>query len=167
MLLIAVFAIGSTGCASLKKKFTRKKKEEKKPAYYQVRKYDIKPSMELYEKHYIYWINWQRDLIQSLGRNAKRDRLNAQQAVGNLRDMQKILDDEQADLLEPHVKDMVEVERSINNSQLEVGDASRIQSVMERELSAVKREFAPSKMKGHIRDEWKEGSLKLEDISYE
>ena len=69
--LIFSFAAGITGCAALKKKFTRKKKERKTPVYYQVRKYDIKPSMELYEKHYIFWVNWHKNLVAELGNNYK------------------------------------------------------------------------------------------------
>ncbi|MBL7158229.1 MAG: hypothetical protein ISS91_01840 [Candidatus Omnitrophica bacterium] len=163
VLLIAVFAIGSTGCASLKKKFIRKKTEEKKPRYYQVRKYDIKPSMELYEKHYIYWINWHRDMSQKLGENAKRDRLNIQQLVGNLCDMRKILDDEEAARLDPHIKNLRGVEKTVNTQHLDTGDAARVQNILDRELRIVKREFSPSKMKGHIRDDWEKVSLTAEE----
>ena len=162
-LLVVFLTVSVSGCATLKKKFTRKKKEEKKPRYYQVRKYDIKPSMELYEKHYIYWINWHRDMSQKLGRNAKRDRLNIQQLVGNLYDMRKILDDEEAARLEPHIETLRGVQKTVTTQNLDSGDAARIQNILDRELRIVKREFSPSKMKGHIRDDWEKVSLTPEE----
>lgn len=167
LLLAGFLAVSATGCASLKKKFTRKKTEVKKPRYYQVRKYDIKPSMELYEKHYIYWINWHRDMSQKLGQNAKRDRLNIQQLIGNLYDMRKILDDEEAARLDPHIENLRGVEKTITTQNLDVGDAARVQNILDRELRIVKREFSPSKMKGHIRDDWRVTSLTAEEVKHD
>ena len=82
--VISVLLLSLSGCAALKKKFTRKKKKTETPVFYHVRKYDVKPSIDLYEKHYIFWINWHRELVMELGENFKSDTRSIQELRSNL-----------------------------------------------------------------------------------
>jgi len=144
------------GCAALKKKFTPKKKDEPQViAQYQLREYNIKPSLELYEKHYVFWINWQRKLIDELGRNSKNDTRCAREITGNLEDMATLLVDEKAAELRPHIEDLNKVRTMIENRNMTVVNQTRVRRILEREYRIVKREFSPTKMKDFIREEWK------------
>ncbi len=50
-----------SGCAQLKEKFIPKKEEAKETKRYKsVSTYDVKPSLELYTKRYVFWKNWQK-----------------------------------------------------------------------------------------------------------
>lgn len=152
----------SFGCESLKKKFTRKKKEPvTKVAYFRVKKYDIKPSMELYEKHYVYWINWQRKLTDTLGKNFKSDRRSSEEAIGQLEDMAGILTDEKAELLVPHINEMKAAKAIICKRNLTKANETRIRLIIEREYRVIKRKFAPRKMAGSIREDWRTGGEDL------
>lgn len=145
-----------TGCAALKTKFTRKKKPKTNlPVHYQVRKYDIKPSLELYEKHYILWINWHRELVDELGDNYKSDLRSIRQISGNLEDMATLLVDEEAEKLAPHIDDVKEVRVIIEGRNMTQSNETRIRRILEREYRSIKREFSPVKMAGLIRQEYK------------
>ena len=159
-ILLAVLAlallIDLSGCAALKKKFTRKRKKDvKMPVYYQVRKYDITPSLELYEKHYIVWVNWHKELVQELGDNFKSDKKSAQEMIANLEDMGTLLVDEKRDELTPHIVELQKVTAIIDKRNMTKANETRIRHILDREYRAIKREFSTSKMKNYIRKEWR------------
>ncbi|MFH1594534.1 MAG: hypothetical protein ABID09_07565 [Candidatus Omnitrophota bacterium] len=144
------------GCAALKQKFTRKSKEKKRiPVHYQVREYDIKPSIELYEKHYVFWINWHRTLVDGLGENFKSDQRSIKEMIGNLEDMVTLLIDEKAELLGKHVEKLREARVIIDRRNMTKANDTRIRRIIEREFRAIKNDFSPVKMRDHIRTDWK------------
>jgi len=153
--LISAVVLNLGGCAALKKKFTPKKKPKKTPVFYNVRKYDVKPSVELYEKHYVFWINWHRELTTELGENFKSDIRSAQEMRGNLESMESLLNDEKAALLAPHVGELRKVEAILEKRSMTKGNETRIRRILGREYRAIRSGFSPSKMKGSIRAEWK------------
>jgi len=154
---LAILLFGASGCEALKAKFTRKKaKDAKVPAYYQLRKYDIKPSMELYEKHYVFWVNWQREIIAELGNNFKSDMRSIREIVSNLEDMASLLVEEEAARLEPHITKMRKVRVIIDKRNMTKANQTRSLHILERGYREVKRGFAPKKMKNNIRPDFKE-----------
>ena len=165
--LVAGLFLNFSGCAALKQKFTRKKKDQKSPVYYQVKEYDIKPSMELYEKHYVFWINWHRKLLQELGKNFKNDMRCIQDIDGNLHDMQALLIDEKAEKLQPHIKDISEAKAIIDKRNMTTSNETRIRRVLEREYRVIKRDFSPKEMTGFIRKDWKVPPDTEEGADYE
>ena len=147
---------GLFGCAMLKRKFTPKKKPKpKKQIYHKVHKYEVKPSLELYEKHYVFWINWHRKLVSELGKNAKNDSKCAQQIRGNVEDMAALLTDEKAAALAPHIDKLKGVEAIIAERNMTKTNETRVKHRLEREYRTIRREFSPRKMKDCIRSEWK------------
>ena len=103
--MVFFIAVTLAGCDSLQRKFTRKKKETKPvPRLYQLKKYDVKPSTELYSKHYAYWQSWMSELIQDLGGNHKKDVRCIDEALSQLSDMRNILVQEKADALTKHMR---------------------------------------------------------------
>jgi len=154
--MVIVLLAGTSGCAALKKKFTRKTKEKPKtPVFYQVRKYNIKPSMELYEKHYIFWINWQRKLIAELGKNFKNDIRCSQEIEGNVIDMVSLLVDDEAAKLTTHLEELSKIRAILEKRNMTKVNETRIRQILEREYRVIKREFSPGKMSDHIRKDWK------------
>jgi len=155
MLIIASFLVNLAGCASLKRKFTRKKKKVKKPVYYKVREYDIRPSLELYEKHYIYWVHWQRKFISELGRNFKNDIRSIQEICGELESMAALLTDEEAEKLRPHIERIKKAENIIKKRNMTKANDTRIRKIAEQEYRIIRGQFSSKKMADFIRKDWK------------
>ncbi|MFH1380672.1 MAG: hypothetical protein ABIH57_00675 [Candidatus Omnitrophota bacterium] len=153
--LFAMF-INLSGCAALKKKFTPKgKKKQATPVYYKGVKYDIKPSIDLYEKHYIFWINWQRKLIETLGKNFKSDMRCIREIIGNIQDMENLLVDQKAASLLPHIEELKKARTIIDKRNLTTSNETRVRRILEVEYRVIKREYAPKKMNDFIREDWK------------
>ncbi len=153
--ICALFLLTSVaGCASLKKKFTPKHKKKELQTAVQLREYDIKPSIELYEKHYVYWVNWYRKLITELGKNFKSDIRSSQEMISHLYDMQALLTDEKATELGGRISDIISAKVIIDKHNLTKVNETRVRRILEREYRAIKREFSPKKMKDHIRSEF-------------
>ncbi|NQU95551.1 MAG: hypothetical protein HQ549_04900 [Candidatus Omnitrophica bacterium] len=153
--LILLLSMNLAGCASLKKKFTRKKKIEPKASFYHVRAYDVKPSLELYEKHYIFWVNWHKELIQELGQNRKSDIRCTEEMTSNLWDMMALLEDDKAAALAPHLDETKKIKEIIKKGNMTTANETRIRRILETEYRDIKRNFSPTKMAGHIRREFK------------
>src|SRR4030042_732606 len=156
LFILCSLFLNLSGCAALKQKFTRKTKAKTgAPVYYQVKKYDIKPSIDLYEKHYIFWINWQRKLVSELGKNFKSDIRSTQEIVSNLEDMATLLTDEKALELEPHINVLGEIKGIVSKSDMTKANETRIRRILENEYRVLQREFSPVKMARYIREEYK------------
>lgn len=151
-IFIIMFMLANlTGCAGLQKKFTRKKKKTvKMPRIYQVRKYEKKPSSELYKKHYAYWASWQSELVKVLGQNRKKDILCIEQIISNLKDMQGLLIPEKAAQLEPHIDNLSKVRTVMINEDLTQFNIDYIRRTVEKEDRTIKRDFGFNKVKDFL-----------------
>jgi len=158
--LILVFAavLNLAGCETLRKKFTRKKKETvKMPRIYQVKKYEKKPTPELYKKHFSYWASWQSEMIKTLGVNNKKDKLCIEQIVSNLNDMQGILLPDKAAALQVHIDNLMKVKDIVDTEELSQFNKTYISRTLEREERFIKREFIYSRVKDKLRTSFDEG----------
>lgn len=154
--IIFAISVNFAGCASLKRKFIRKKKEEPRmPVYYHVKKYDIKPSMDLYEKHYVFWVNWHKKLVAELGESFKSDMRCMEEIRSNLADMIALLVDEKASVLESHTDELEKAVAIIEKRNLTKANETRIRHILEREYRAIRGDFSPSDVADYIRKEWK------------
>ena len=152
--------ISLAGCApEWQKKFIRKKKDVKKmPRIYQLKRYEKKPSLELYRKHYVYWETWQSELIEVLGNNSKKDTRCVEEAVGQLKDMQYILVPEKGDKLNPHIKNMEQIrDMIVRGDMTQPTNRDYVKRRLERTDRVVKREFSPNKVKNYIKKDFDEG----------
>lgn len=157
LILIFFIVFNITGCEAVRKKFTRKKKAVvKMPRIYQVRKYEKKPTPELYNKHYTFWVTWQSELIRVLGENHKKDMRCIDEIVGNLIDMQNILVEEKAKELTPHIEKMVKVKDIIFNEELSQANKDYVKRTLEREDRFIKKEFNYKKVKDYLRKSFEE-----------
>lgn len=151
IIVIITVLFNLTGCEAVRKKFTRKKKIVKAPRIYQVKKYEKKPTPELYKKHYAYWASWQSEIIKVLGQNHKKDMRCIEEILGNLKDMQNILVKEKADELEPRIDALTKVREMIFNEDLTSIRVDMIKRKLEHEERLIKREFAYDKVKDHLK----------------
>jgi len=155
VLVMAAICFNLAGCETLRKKFTPKKKEPvKMPRIYQVKKYEKKPTPELYRKHFSYWASWHSEMIKTLGKNGKKDRLCIEEIVGNLNDMQNILLPEKAAALKPHIDNLVRVKDIVFNEELSQANKTYVMSTLEREERLIKKEFNYTKVKDKLRKEF-------------
>lgn len=152
IIMILFIAVNLTGCDALQRKFTRKKKAVKPvPKLYQLKRYDIKPSIELYNKHYAYWSSWMLELLQDLGQNRKRDERCITEAISQARDMQNLLIPEKAEALEKYICWLEEARDVIVREELSQYNRSWVLTTIERADRIVKGEFSPGRMKDCIR----------------
>jgi hypothetical protein len=149
--LAAALACGLAGCDAVQKKFTRKKKTVKAPRIIQEQKYDIKPTPELYEKHFSYWRSWSSEMIQRLGDNHKKDMRCIEEILGQLADMRRLLVPEAGDKLVKHIRRYEEIRDTINTDKLDRSNSGTVLGTLEREDRIIGSEFAISRVKDYIR----------------
>jgi len=155
-LLIIAIAVSMTGCDALQRKFTRKTKKTTKPRIYQLKKYDIKPSPDLYAKHFAYWQTWSSELLQRLGNNHKKDARCIEELLGQLHDMQNILVKEKADEFEKHIVAYERVRDTIMKEELTVNNSSRTRMTLEHEDRVIKNDFCVKKIRNFIKKSFDE-----------
>lgn len=153
-LLVLCLLVNLTGCETVRKKFTRKKKATVKvPKMYQTKMYYKKPAPELYKKHFSYWDSWHSELIKTLGKNHKKDVKCIEESVNNLNDMQGLLVPEKADRLRNHIDKLVKIKDIIFKEDLTQFNKNYVLMTLEREDRAIKREFKYAKIKDYIKKE--------------
>jgi len=151
-ILVLFMLVNLTGCETLAKKFRRKsKKTVKMPRMYQVKKYEKKPTPELYKKHYAYWESWQSELIQVLGNNRKKDLLCIEQIISNLRDMQNILVPDKGKEMESHIDKLIKVKEMIVSTDLTKANSGYAVRILEREDRLITKYFAYRKVKNFLK----------------
>lgn len=151
-ILVLFMLINLTGCETLAKKFRRKpKKTVKMPRMYQIKKYEKKPTPELYKKHYAYWESWQSELIQVIGNNRKKDLLCIDQIISNLRDMQNILVPDKGKDMESHIDKLIKVREMIVSTDLTKANAGYAVRILEREDRLITKYFAYRKVKNFLK----------------
>jgi len=160
MAIVVCGALALSGCADLKNKFLPKSKEtEKIPGYYAVKPYDIHPSLELYTKRYVYWKNWHKDLLAVLdSSNHKKTVVAVEQATSNLKDMQRMLIDEEAEKLGKIIDKMMKIQKDIKTDKVTGGNEVRIRRELENIGREVKKDFSYTEVRGAIRDDFSEGT---------
>lgn len=157
ILIVLSLLFNITGCEAIRKKFTRKKKEAvKMPRIYQVRKYEKKPTPELYKKHYAFWMSWNSELIKVLGKNHKKDKVCIENIISNLKDMQNILIKEKGDELAVHIAKLEKARDIIYRENLNMGNRVYVLQTLQREERFIRREFYYTKVKDKLRTSFDE-----------
>ena len=152
-IIMTVFCltVSLTGCDAVQRKFTRKKKTAvKMPRFYQVKKYPKKPAPELYKKHYSYWRTWQGELIDNIGQNNKKARRCAEEAVGQLRDLQGLLIPSKAEEMERHIVSMEGVRDIIARGDITFATKDSVRQTAEREDRIIGKDFCFAKVKNYL-----------------
>ena len=152
MLILCVFAL--TGCASVPKKFIRKKpKPEHTPAvvYVEEGAYQKKYSNEYYYKtHFTLWKTWQDEVMLNLGGNSKKMSRSAQEAYSHLEQMNRYLKPEKQAELKPLLDEskrfMDRFDRGSDSRSAEMAMKSDLETLRRR----VSNDFYYDKVKGDV-----------------
>lgn len=156
LILLVFLALDFGGCASVQKKFIRKKKEPKHvPAaiFYQTetstqKKYS---NVYYYKNHYIFWRSWQADLIGDLkGGNEKKLKRSAQEALSNLAGMNDYLTPKKQGELKPQLDALSQIVQKIESGQISSSVAGTLQSDAERMRRVVSNDFYYDKVKNDV-----------------
>ncbi|MFH1878160.1 MAG: hypothetical protein ABH883_05075 [Candidatus Omnitrophota bacterium] len=154
--LTVVFML--SGCADLKDKFVRKKKEPEKlvQRYQPVRPYDVRPTLELYTKRYVFWKNWHRELLDVLNNsNHKKITVAVEQEISSLYDMKGMLIDEKGDELQKWIDKLTAVESALKKEKITKANEVRIRRQLETIGRQIKKDFSYNKVRGDIRNDFR------------
>jgi hypothetical protein len=152
--LAALVLAGSTGCASVQRKFTRKKKEPARiPAvmYVEEGPYQKKFSNEYYYKtHYTLWRTWHDELLNQLGGNRAKVARCAEESYGHLSALVKLLDAETAPKLDEQAKAFERIEKRLSDRSYSGSEEPALRGELERIKRLVSNDFYYAKVKEHV-----------------
>ena len=147
------------GCESLRKKFTRTKKnqEPQEQVIIVPRDYSAHPfpSDVLYKQYFVYWKSWNQELVTSLNDADPYKKIMdcVQQAAIDLKKMATYLVDEKARSLEVYVKQTEDLKNDIEMARaMPTSQMNLLRYKAERILSSVNRQFDPRKMKDFLKN---------------
>lgn len=152
--VICLFGLELAGCATVQKKFTRKKKE---PARQTVilpldqGPYQKRYSNDYYYKtHYTMWRTWHDELLNELGGNSKRVARAAEEDLSNLQSMQTYLVGDKKDQLGLVLGSLNAVLAKIDQGRMASGEEATIKSELERIGRTVASNFYYDKIKDSL-----------------
>lgn len=151
IILVIVFALEATGCDAFRKKFVRKKNQERIQVYYEPEKYEKAPAEALYKKHYIYWKTLHEELTNNIGESPVNISRTAEGVVSNLQDMKRYLNEEKAAELETYIRQMEKIKSDLSGRHTSIAGERRAKRKSEEIYRKIKREFSYKKVKDYIR----------------
>lgn len=150
--LILSLTIGTTGCETIQRKFTRKKKRKiLTPRFYQEGLEDTRSNLELYIMHYTYWKTWQDELITNSGKNAKRDTMASNELIGHLNDMKRYLVEEKSKELDSYLEQIKKIINEISKGGLTTMRLELHKQRLGNIKGRIMRKFYYKKIKDYIK----------------
>ncbi|MEK7849973.1 MAG: hypothetical protein AAB213_04090 [Candidatus Omnitrophota bacterium] len=156
VILSGIFML--TGCESLRKKFTRKRKSRESqdqmiivPRDYSAHPF---PSDVMYKQYFIYWKSWNQELITSLNDYSSYKKILdcVEQAIMNLKKMTTYLNEDKSKELDVYIKKTEALKTQIVASKaMPPSRMTMLRYDAERILSSVNRLFDLKKMKEHLK----------------
>lgn len=145
-------AVGVSGCATVKKKFTRKKDEQDvRPVVYVEKDYAKPYTNEYYySNNFSMWKVWHEELIGSIGGNEKRRDRAAAETLSRLKEMQNYLEEPKYSELGEQIS---QLERAVGNIKNGVSDSRGGQAmfVIEKTLRVIKADFYTDDVKNWLK----------------
>lgn len=153
--IVVIFSILNLfGCATLKKKFIRQPKKNKKVSSILVTQdyKGIYSNEVLYNNHFVYWRGWTEELADSLysGLSNKRQVQSANLAIDDLKRMQDLLNSPKKEALSAYIKIYEDMSAKLKLGQPNRVDAVTMANELERQRRIIIREFETRKVKGFI-----------------
>jgi hypothetical protein len=132
--LLIAFVLSTSGCHTLRKKFTRQKKYQKEQqVYVGFKDYPNKPTKEAYLDYYLFVNGWLEDLIDALqkGTSLKREKRAINEAIMNMEQIIGFFNQEGKEKIYPLYEDLTgfkkEVDKNLNTN--DIGKDSLIRSI--------------------------------------
>ena len=147
IIFLIFLCCSAIGCASLQKKFVRKKNLEKKqkkhPILVAYDKTTEAPQAEgLYKKRYFFWKTWHLELVNRLDMNYKKRTLCFDRALQKLVEMQEYLNDQKKEDLEPLIIRLKALEPAIKkNKNLLQTDLNKLKRSLEKIQRQIEANF--------------------------
>ena len=136
-LILCLFS--ASGCHSIRKKFTRKKKIEKDiPVYVDFKEYDEVPSSEAYIDYYLFVRGWLDEAIEALqkGTSYKRLKRSMDEAIMNFEQIIAFLNSDGKEYIYPMYEELTST-----RAELKPNMSKNRRNVYVRRLESLKREF--------------------------
>ena len=149
-IVIVMLCLSVAGCASMQRKFTRKKqKEEKMMPIVTTYEYPIEERVdELYKKRFLFWKSWHGELIDRMEDSYKKRAECYNELMQNLMEMQKYLNDEKCKELEGFVAEIKLLDTDVKKIDLTKSERYRIAQVLEKTRRLIDKRFSYS----HVKD---------------
>jgi len=150
--IILILCISSTGCSGLQRKFTRRKKEEVKPAPV-ITTYDYAKDLrveELYKKRFLFWKTWQGELIDRMDASYKKRVECYEGILMNLGEMEKYLSESKVEELTPFVKEIKSIDPGIRKKRLSRSEKNKMRHLLENTKRRIDKKFSYSKIKDFL-----------------
>lgn len=144
--------MGAGGCATVKKKFTRKSNQsEVRPVVFVEKDY-VKPYTNeyYYSSNYTMWKVWHEELVNSIGANAKRRDRAAAEAISRLKEMLGYLEEPKRAELGEQIAQLERAVASIRNGVSDSG-GGQAKFVIEKALRTIKADFYVNDVKPWIK----------------
>lgn len=146
-ILILVMTAGAlSGCATVRRKFVRKKQANDEPELYlDLREYAQAPAEEIYHQYYVFAHGWIEELVQLLdtGSNKKRMRYSIEQAISNFARLKEYIPSEKISDYRYLSDDLASLRKKVfNNTIVEsrrdtlLRDARNIERDLEKKFSS-------------------------------
>ncbi len=154
LFVLVTALLGFSGCASVQKKFTRKKKEPlhvPTAIYLEGGPFKKKFSNEYYYKsHYTLWKSWHSELIDDIGGNNKKAARSAQEALGNLTELQQYLVPAKQEELKPYLEELTKIKERVEANTYAESEIGGVHTDLERILRLVSSNFYYNKVKDEL-----------------
>lgn len=150
--VILSLVVSSAGCAGLQRKFTRKKKKEKREAPV-ITTFDYAKELrvdELYKKHFLFWKTWQSELIARMGAGYKKRVSCYEHTVESLGEMRKYLGGAKGKELDKFIAEIKGIDSNIRKKRLTRSEKYRLSHMLEMTMRQMEKGFAYSDVKDFL-----------------
>ena len=134
-----------TGCESFQRKFIKQKPVERPSAIVNFQDYThAMTPMERYRKHYALFDYWNAQLLEELqthNPNAKRARDASAEALGELRTLQNLLQDEKAAVVAQMIHQREPLDRELQSGSYAASEFSTMVQRLEQQSRQIHREL--------------------------
>ena len=140
--LAAALGLSFAGCATVKKKFTRKSTEgPARPVVYTEKEF-VKPYTNeyYYTTNFNMWKVWHEELLNSIGSNAKHLERAASETVSRLEAMQGYLEEPKKSELEEQIRYVKEAAASVQQGS-STSPEGQARTTLERSLRLIKSKY--------------------------
>ncbi len=147
--------VGSAGCESLQRKFTRKSKTQKERPDPVIRFQDYSKSMkpsERYDKHYLMFKYWSDDLLEALSASRLNFKEIRRASSGSLTEMRTLHESLPQGLVErflPFLKEREDIDH-VCQETVTPAQVDSLRRRIESQARAVHRDFAPDKVRDQL-----------------
>lgn len=153
LIFIMILFIQSTicGCASIQKKFSRKKSQQKVvQKFYSDKDFKRAPNDVLYRDHIRYFNSWMDDLLGYDSFNYKSDMRSLTEAAAHLQDLKKFLPDDMWPPLKKNINDLLGIADKLKDGTVSLKENPRMMSTIRSIQKNVNSKYSFNKVKNII-----------------